>query len=205
MIQLVNDLNIKQGPSSDLHFPQLLISLVEYQQTQMSISSGNEQKLRELETYLNSLLRNDSAVFSPALRELFQFDCLLRKKEQKRKTDAEETLRFGTTPKHLGGSSLFGARKEPGGNNVVEVDDYFTAGKARDEKSSEESYIIGGDIAKRQRLDEGRRNSIFPESNDGSEDEEQNAFGAQQQRSDSGMLAGIALSKGYFGRDSDED
>jgi len=51
----------------------------------MNISRENEHKLRELEDYLNSLLRTEAAVYSPALRALFQFDHLLRKKEKKRK------------------------------------------------------------------------------------------------------------------------
>jgi len=94
------------------------------------------------------------------------------------------------------------------GDNIVDgqVDDYFTVDKEKEVKSSEDSYLVSGPITRnQQKKEETRRKSIFPESNDGSDDEDdtQNIF--NQQRSDSGMLAGIALSKGYFGKDSDDD
>ncbi|CDW73194.1 UNKNOWN [Stylonychia lemnae] len=221
VIQLANDLNIKYI-NRDRQLPQLLLSLMEYQNQVNSIYQ-NDSKLEELEDYLNQLLSKDTVLYSPALRSLFQFDNLINKKllKQGRSSNTDPFKDKHTMNNMMGDAqhknlaAMFGKsssrRQIDEEIGIIETDgqleDYFDADKEDpfrmndkdDQTPKNNSFLVSGLITKNQK----NQNQIFQDSDEDELDNMNNSTGMfarspPQKKKESGMIGNFPLAKDYF-------
>lgn len=139
----------------------------------MNSTFQSEQKLKELENYLNQLLQKDTAIYSPALRALFEFDNNQRKLDKG--LDAFNSIMESVVQKKqrapareagvsMGMFELKGnhSKKSSDDKKVVNVEseghveDYFDANKSPFQNMNEEhslgdnSFLVTGIIKKKQ-------------------------------------------------------
>lgn len=111
---------------------------------------------------MNQLLQKDTAIFSPALRALFQFDYLLKKAERKKNLKREDDPFKAGGKSHRDGTmpSLFfnehsRRNSSEDKNHIMEsegqVEDYFNSGKDpfdnnNSPNNNEGSFLVSGMI-----------------------------------------------------------